>query len=1544
MRKVKRVFAWLLVLVMVMTNLPVYAAAEQTTAPQVEVTGSNLLAPEICAEDPVLLMQADTSRSIDYLTIEEAALSLRGSLKSRQSEITLYVQVPQASVDTVWSDVYEQAVAHTGNPDEGDYIHYHVHQITATPTYTVEDGVACVTLRYTFDYWSTAEQEAEMDTAFASLMDQLNLSGKSDYQKILSIYHYLTANITYDYTHKDDVVYKLQQTAYAALLHKTCVCQGYANLFYRMALAAGLDCRIIAGTSNDENHAWNIVKLDGAYYNVDATWDAQGYQSGNTYGYFLRSESNFTDHTRDDKYLTDTFLAEYPMAASDYPMDVLTNQQDGNFQYSVTNGLATVTGYTGSDTDVTVPSTLGGYPVHTIGRGVFAHNNVIQSLTISEGIRKVTTEAIYYCYKLKAIHYSSTVQLHSFEAAGLSPVPYGCEKMETVTVAEGNTSVTVYDGVLYTKDMSTLLYLPPADPREVLQVPNGVTAIGSDSCRDNTNLKKVILPDTVESIGYWSFIHSSNLEEINIPDNCTFIGQYAFQDTALKSIHIPAMTEIVPGAFSSGCPLETITVDPENPLYYAVDNVLFQRAYDGIALIKYPAGNKRTSYSIPEGVKRIAQYSFSDAEYLEQVVLPEGIAKIETYAFENNKKLKRLEIPDSVQLIENSAFWGCTSLENITLPNGLTIIESTLFNKCSSLSEITIPEGVSKIERSAFENCGSLKKVVLPSTIKEIADYAFSGCSSLVEIKIPESVTSIGSQALAWCTKLAKITIPASVNSIASDAFYASNSGNCDVFFAGTKAQWDAFGWSVDSPIYVHYLCTSDQDHWQETVIPSTCKRYGYIQGHCSCGYGKVLRTLPELLDHTEETIPGKAATCTATGLTEGKKCTVCGKVTVEQGVTPLKSHTEVVVPGKEATCTETGLTEGKKCTVCGKFTVEQTVIPATGHTEETIPGRTTSCAETGLTAGKKCTVCGKITVEQETIPADSHRESTVPGKPATCTETGLTEGWKCIVCGKFTVEQNVIPATGHTEETIPSKAASCTETGLTEGKKCTVCGKFTVEQKVIPATGHTEETIPGRTTSCAETGLTEGKKCTVCGKFTVEQNVIPATGHTEETIPGNVATCSKTGLTEGKKCSVCGKFTVEQKVIPAIGHSEVTVPGKEAACYKTGLTEGKKCSVCGTVTVKQETIPVTGVHIYENDVCKHCGAAAPSVEQQLQDIQEKDAPKEVIREAVQSMESEQLTEILKEGGEAAENLAALEEKAGGAAEVVVGDSTTGIAAQDVQIVGANLNNVAEGKSAVLVISEAEKENTIPNGYEAENAVHISMTLENVADTKNLAVPVKITLPVPDGMNPSQVVVIHYHGNSTEVLEPVIVEVSGKYFVSVVLEGFSDFAITQKQHVHTYDDNVDGTCNGCGVNREDVESRQVVHMFRMYNPNTGEHFYTGSPVERDNLIAVGWQYEGVGFTFPANTGVPVHRLFQPSTGEHLYTMDENEKDTLMAAGWNYEGVAFNSAYDTEAVQHRLHNPNATVGAYHFTFSAEEKQNLIDAGWEYQGIGWYSCWK
>ena len=169
---------------------------------------------------------------------------------------------------------------------------------------------------------------------------------------------------------------------------------------------------------------------------------------------------------------------------------------------------------------------------------------------------------------------------------------------------------------------------------------------------------------------------------------------------------------------------------------------------------------------------------------------------------------------------------------------------------------------------------------------------------------------------------------------------------------------------------------------------------------------------------------------------------------------------------------------------------------------------------------------------------------------------------------------------------------------------------------------------------------------------------------------------------------------------------------------------------------------------------------------------------------------------------------------------------------------------------------------------------------------------------------------------------------------------------TSPTGIHAYTDDKDASCNVCGFIREIKEEPpkpvvKSVPMFRMYDPNGGEHFYTGSTEERDFLISAGWQYEGVGFNFPV-TGRPVYRLYDEKTGEHLYTMSNPEMNSLLKAGWNYEGVAFNSAGDDEVPQYRLHNPNATRGAYHFTGSTEERDILIAAGWEYQGIGFYSC--
>jgi|GEM_PF-5277161 len=127
-----------------------------------------------------------------------------------------------------------------------------------------------------------------------------------------------------------------------------------------------------------------------------------------------------------------------------------------------------------------------------------------------------------------------------------------------------------------------------------------------------------------------------------------------------------------------------------------------------------------------------------------------------------------------------------------------------------------------------------------------------------------------------------------------------------------------------ETPPHVHAFGA-----WTTTVDP-TCTEPGSRERYCICGEKETETIDP--LGHNEVASPAVAATCSHTGMTEGRYCDRCGMVFVEQQVIPMLSHTIVKDEAVQPTCTSVGLTEGYHCSVCGRVIVEQQTINALGH------------------------------------------------------------------------------------------------------------------------------------------------------------------------------------------------------------------------------------------------------------------------------------------------------------------------------------------------------------------------------------------------------------------------------------------------------------------------------------------------------------------------------------------------------------------------------------------------------------------------------------
>lgn len=255
------------------------------------------------------LTEDEYNNAQTFSDVISAGNYLKEQLKGRQTHIVFAVTIDayNNAKNNDEISVYHQAIQHTGNPTEGDYLYDQINDMD-NKIWKSEEKAYYV---YNVAYRTSLAEEQELTAAMSNIESQIAWgSDENDVEKssIREIYRYICDNYAYDndahneYLENGKLVTKKTiqaHTAYGAYKQKKAVCQGLADLFYRICLDRGIDCRIIYSNT----HAWNAVKVGDKWYMCDATGDVQ--KASYNYDKYLLAAADLIDY--DMKYKTDTY-------------------------------------------------------------------------------------------------------------------------------------------------------------------------------------------------------------------------------------------------------------------------------------------------------------------------------------------------------------------------------------------------------------------------------------------------------------------------------------------------------------------------------------------------------------------------------------------------------------------------------------------------------------------------------------------------------------------------------------------------------------------------------------------------------------------------------------------------------------------------------------------------------------------------------------------------------------------------------------------------------------------------------------------------------------------------------------------------------------------------------------------------------------------------------------------------------------------------------------------------------------------------------------
>ena len=429
---------------------------------------------------------------------------------------------------------------------------------------------------------------------------------------------------------------------------------------------------------------------------------------------------------------------------------VVKADQSGDFTYTSDGTNVTITGYTGNNFTATIPDTINGLPVTSIGNGVFYYYNCITNITIPSSVTNIGQHVFAGCAALKSITIPNGVVSIGDMAF------YYCSSLTSINLPNGVANIgdqTFY----YCSSLSSIT------------IGTNVTHIGNETFRNCANLTSLAPLSNVTSIGYDAFFDCTNLANISIPGSVTNIGIYAFYNCAsLTSFIIPTnITSIKMGTFEACGKLTNVTIPN------SVNNIEDEAFYfSGL-----------TSITIPINVTNIGNAALCYCSSLNTITVDSNNPAFSSMAgvlFDKNQttliqfpggKGGDYTIPNSVTNINGGAFWSCFNLTNIAIGTNTTSIPGGLFEHCTNLISITIPNSVTSI-----------------------GIFAFLGCSSLTSVTIPNGVTTIGRQAFSYCPSLTGIYFAGNApTNVGSDTFGAT------VYFLPGTTGWENFAQLTDA-------------------------------------------------------------------------------------------------------------------------------------------------------------------------------------------------------------------------------------------------------------------------------------------------------------------------------------------------------------------------------------------------------------------------------------------------------------------------------------------------------------------------------------------------------------------------------------------------------------------------------------------------------------------------------------------------------------------------------------------------------------------------